>query len=74
MSDEVTTDEMETLGAVLEAARQGYAAGWAAAEEAGLDNRWTAAELVDIFDRTADRPAIRAKIRRLVSPDTGERR
>ena len=31
-------------------------------------NRWSAAELLDIFDRTADRPAIRAKIRHLVDP------
>ncbi len=32
----------------------------------GYENRWTRQELLDIFDRTADRPAIRDKIRGIV--------
>lgn len=36
------------------------------------DNRWSHQELLDIFDRTADRPGIRAKIRDLIGTDRAE--
>lgn len=51
-----------------EAEARAYAALRAEPRVEGTANRWDRQELLDIFDRTADRPAIRAKIRDLVDP------
>lgn len=64
-----TYSEREALGVVLDANQRLPFLSIAAAEAAPLDtyeNRWTRQELLDIFDRTADRPAVRDKIRSLV--------
>lgn len=52
---------------VIERIRSGILAIEAEVQASLAPNLWTAQELLDIYDRTADRPAIRSKIARLVN-------